>query len=56
MASEKEERLEGSKKESNPSERIPEGGFFCIHCGAMNPKTATYCVKCGKMPYYDPEV
>ncbi|MFQ6075042.1 MAG: zinc-ribbon domain-containing protein [Candidatus Bathyarchaeia archaeon] len=36
-------------------DEIPEGGFFCLHCGYINPKTATFCLNCGKMPLYDPE-
>ncbi|MFQ6074978.1 MAG: hypothetical protein ACE5Z5_02425 [Candidatus Bathyarchaeia archaeon] len=36
-------------------EEIPEGGFFCIHCGHINPKAVTYCMRCGRMPHYDAE-
>ncbi|MFQ6075214.1 MAG: hypothetical protein ACE5Z5_03625 [Candidatus Bathyarchaeia archaeon] len=44
------------KRRIEASGEIPEEGFFCIHCGCINPKGATYCIRCGKMPYYDPEV
>lgn len=44
-----------TKGQAEALEEIPEGGFFCIHCGHINPRTATYCLKCGRMPYYDAE-
>ena len=33
--------------------KMLEGEFRCVHCGHISPKTAPYCLECGRTPYPD---
>ena len=41
------------EEESQEKLVVPEGCWFCIHCGHINKDENYYCEKCGRMPWYD---
>lgn len=41
------------KEESQEKLVVPEGCWFCIHCGHINKDKNYYCEECGRMPWYD---